>query len=300
MKDYVKIEHLIDRFQEMLVAERNLSIQSTIAYRSDIIKFAKFKEDILETSRYDIEEYIEFQREAKMKQTSIMRNISAIRQFFAFLYDEKLISRNPAVDIKIKSKNKPIPKVLTEDEMLNLLSYFESKKSDARLKAMLHILYGAGLRVSELVCLTTDSVDLNKAIIIVNGKGNKERVIPLNDFAISAILEYIQINPDKIKNSKFLFPSIGKGGHITRQGFAKLLKRLAIDVGISTSKISPHIIRHAFATHLLNHGADLLSIQKLLGHKDISTTQIYTHVSNDKIKSLVEGNTNIKKLIVSS
>ena len=291
--------NLIERFEEMLVADRNLSIQSISSYKKDVLKFLETLDDINGVSKNDIEDYIEKLRNEGLKQSSIMRNISSLRQFFSFLYEEKILLHNPTVDLKMRNKNKPLPKILSEDEMRLILSYFESK-TNYKLKAMLHILYGAGLRVSELVCLTKDSIikddETNRYILLINGKGNKERIVPLNNYAVESIEEFLKNQNDKKKFSQYLFPSHSKEGHITRQGFAKLLKEIAIDVGIPTSKISPHVIRHAFATHLLSHGADLLSIQKLLGHKDISTTQIYTHISNDKIKTLVKKNPNIKKL----
>jgi integrase/recombinase XerD len=229
-----------------------------------------------------------------------MRCIASLKQFFLFLYDEREIAQNPTIDIKMKATGKALPKALSEDEIRTLLDYFNTK-SDVRLNAMLHILYGAGLRVSELVSLTRDSITRiqqnNRTALLVRGKGGKERIIPLNNLAVEAVEAHLEALAIKFRSSnKYLFPSDSKSGHITRQGFAKLLKKLATEVGIPESKVSPHVIRHAFATHLLLHGADLLSIQKLLGHKDISTTQIYTHISNEKIKQLVDSNPNIKKL----
>jgi integrase/recombinase XerD len=293
------IQNLLERFEEMLVAERNLSLQSFASYKSDILKFHKHKQDLLTTTKQDIEDYISFLRTSGQKQTSIMRNISSLRQFFAFLHDEEVISKNPTLDISMKAKNKPIPKVLSEDEMMLILNYFD-KKENLRLKAMLHVLYGTGLRVSELISLTLDAVmhnnESNKTVLLVLGKGDKERIVPLNNIAFGAVTEYLKARDEKFRFNKYLFPSHSKCGHITRQGFSKLLKNIAIDIGLPKSKISPHIIRHAFATHLLANGADLFSIQKLLGHKDISTTQIYTHISNEKVKQLVEDNLNLKKL----
>ena len=300
----MQIKNYVEMFEEMLAAERNLSIQTIKSYKNDILKFFEnFK--TTEITQLEIESYIESLKKNGSKQSSILRNISSLRQFFSFLLDEKLITKNPMTDIKLKSSGKPLPKIVSEDEITLLLSYFEQKTNDdsIRLKAMLHILYGGGLRVSELVCLTLDSIfnDSDRLILVVLGKGAKERVIPLNDLAIESIMDYLKIRENFIKTGKinrFLFPSYSKEGHITRQGFAKLLKKIAITVGINSDKISPHVIRHAFATHLLSHGADLLTIQKLLGHKDISTTQIYTHISNDKIKRHVEDNPNIKKIKV--
>ena len=293
------VDEIIERFGEMIVGERNLSLASFSSYRADIKAFLKFTEGTFEVSKDKIQDYIEHLRSKNAKQASIMRSISSLRQFFAFLCDEKVLEENPMLDIKLKSKNKPLPKVLSESEMKLLLRYFETK-TNSKLQAMLHILYGAGLRVSELVSLTKDAIifdeNSNHYVLLVRGKGNRERIVPLNSLAIEAIRCYLSSLNDKYKTSPYLFPSRSKEGHMTRQGFAKLLKELAIEVGIMPQKVSPHVIRHAFATHLLAHGADLLSIQRLLGHKDISTTQIYTHVSNEKIKALVESNPNIKKL----
>ena len=296
---HMDIESIIERFEEMIVGERNLSLKSLSSYKTDIREFLGFAKGEIDVQKEKIQDYIEYLKSKNSKQSSIMRKISALRQFFAFLCDEKLIKQNPTLDIKLKSKNKPLPKVLSENEVKLLLSYFETK-SNPKFQAMLHILYGAGLRVSELVSLTKDSVifdeESKRYVLLVRGKGNKERIVPLNHFAIEAIREHLKSQSEKFKFNQYLFPSHSREGHITRQGFAKLLKELALEVGIPSNKISPHVIRHAFATHLLSRGADLLSIQKLLGHKDISTTQIYTHISNDKIKRLVESNPNIEKL----
>jgi integrase/recombinase XerD len=296
----MQISNVIERFEEMLIADRNLSLQTTSSYKSDILNFLKFK-DTLYIDKEDIENYIEHLRNSGFRQTSIMRNISALRQFFSFLHEEKLIASNPTVEIKLRNKNRPLPKVLSEDEMIKLLDYFNSK-DNPRLKAMLYILYGAGLRVSELISLTKDSLikdeDTNRYVLLVKGKGNKERIVPINDLAVFSIFEYLRSDKNtKQKLNQYMFPSKSETKHITRQGFAKLLKEIGDAVGIPRSKISPHVIRHAFATHLLKNGADILSIQRLLGHSNISTTQIYTHISNVRIKEIVENNPKLKKLI---
>ena len=282
---------IIERFEEMLVAERNLSLRSLSSYKTDVKEFLKFTDNKIDISRDKIEDYIKYLESKGSKQSSIMRKVSSLRQFFNFLCDEGLIKKNPTLDIVLKSKNKPLPKILSEEEIKLLLSYFESN-SNPKLQAMLHILYGAGLRVSELVSLTKDSIifdeDSRRYLLLIRGKGNKERIVPLNDFAVDAIKNHLNSQSEKFKFSQYLFPSHSKKGHMTRQGFAKLLKELAIDVGIPPAKISPHVIRHAFATHLLSRGADLLSIQKLLGHKDISTTyNIYIHVLEDEKEKAV-------------
>ena len=295
----METELLMERFEEMILADKNLSMKTIEAYKSDIKNFLSYTDHEISVDKNIIQNYIEFMKEREIKQTSIMRSLSALRQFFDFLQTENIITNNPTSNLKLKLKNKPLPKILSETEMQLLLSYFDSNRN-LKLKAMLHILYGSGLRVSELVSLTIDSIiqdeETNRYIILIRGKGDKERIVPINNIAISIIKEYLATRPERFKSSKYLFPSNSKSGYITRQGFAKLLKEVAVDVGIPQNKISPHVIRHAFATHLLSHGADLLSIQKLLGHKDISTTQIYTHVSNEKIKDLVSNNPNLTKL----
>lgn len=293
------IQSIIERFGEMIVGERNLSLKTLDTYKSDIYGFLRFTEGKLDVSRNVIQDYIEYLESKMAKQSSIMRKASSLRQFFAFLYDEKIIESDPMLDIKLKSKYRQLPKVLSEEEMSLLMSYFETRKNP-KLQTMLHILYGAGLRVSELVSLTKDSIIFDETagryILLVKGKGNKERIIPLNSLAVESIRLYLNSLPEDFKLSQYLFPSHSKEGYMTRQGFAKLLKSMAVDVGIAPQRISPHVIRHAFATHLLSHGADLLSIQKLLGHKSVTTTQIYTHVSTGKIRRLVESNPNIRKL----
>lgn len=293
------IQSVIERFGEMIVGERNLSLKTLDTYKSDLYGFLQFTEGKLDVSRNVIQDYIEYLESKMAKQSSIMRKASSLRQFFAFLYDEKIIESDPMLDIKLKSKYRQLPKVLSEEEMALLMSYFEARKNP-KLQTMLHILYGAGLRVSELVSLTKDSIIFDEAagryILLVKGKGNKERIIPLNSLAVESIRIYLNSLPEDLKLSQYLFPSHSKDGYMTRQGFAKLLKSMAVDVGIAPQRISPHVIRHAFATHLLSHGADLLSIQKLLGHKSVTTTQIYTHVSTGKIRRLVESNPNIRKL----
>jgi integrase/recombinase XerD len=284
----------------MLIADRNLSLQSVSSYKSDINKFSKTC-DVLSADKSDIVSYIEKLQKDGIKQSSILRSIAALRNFFEFLCDEKLITENPIINIKLKNTNKPLPKTLSQDEMMKLINHFgNNKKSSLKLRTMLHILYGSGLRISELVTLTLDSIIINheadRMTLLIRGKGGHERLIPLNECANRLIREYIDSR--KLQNSfnNFLFPSHSKNGHVTRQGFAKLLKKIAPEVGIAQSKISPHVIRHAFATHLMANGADILTIQKILGHRDISTTQIYTHVSNAKIKNIVENNPNLDKL----
>jgi integrase/recombinase XerD len=292
------LSDLIERFEEMLVADRNLSPQTISAYKSDIKKFLAACDSNTNASKNDVLNYIGELRESGFKQTSILRNVASLKSFFLFLYDEGIITQNPTVNIRLKSKDRPLPKIISKDEIMSLISKFDSS-GNLKLKSMLHILYGAGLRISELVELKLDSIvsddDTGRVSLVVRGKGGRERVLPLNEMAIKTISEYIASRKSADGNN-FLFPSNSKLGHVTRQGFAKILKKFALDAGIDKSRISPHVIRHAFATHLLSNGANIFVIQKLLGHKDISTTQIYTHVSNEKILEIVKNNPNLDKL----
>jgi integrase/recombinase XerD len=287
---------------EMMRVERNAANNTCISYKNDLDDFLafckKYKKTIDKVQNEEIREYIIYLSKEKLDTKTIARRISALRRFFQFLFTENIISDNPALNIDLPKTSKTLPGVLNEQEVDNLIKtcYQDASPEGLRLTALLEILYASGMRVSELVTLKISDVQTKnnnneiKSYIIVKGKGNKERLVVIHDKAIIALQEYlknISIFTDN-KNEKWLFPSkISSEGHITRQYFGKLLKKLAIDSGVDPSKLSPHKIRHSFATHLLNHGADLRVIQELLGHKDIGTTQIYTHVSNEQLKSVV-------------
>jgi integrase/recombinase XerD len=244
-------------------------------------------------------------RREGVKTSSILRKIASFKNFFTFLHDEQCIKENPIHNITVKKSDNPLPKILSQEEMQKIIKYFDRGKSTLRLQVMLHILYGAGLRVTELVTMQLDSViinqETNRMTLLIKGKGGKERIIPMNEYARTVIMNYLTQRNRQPKKNAYLFPSRGKLGHLTRQGFAKTIKKLAQAVGIQSSKISPHVIRHAFATHLLANGADILTIQKLLGHQDVSTTQIYTHVANSRLAQIVETNPKLEKIdIISS
>ncbi len=284
-------QDILERFREMLIADRNLSKNSLDAYTQDIKQFLQYNNDL-----NDITNYITYIK-ANYSSATIMRKISAIKQFFQFLVDEKIITNNPTEKIHIKAKDIKLPKILTEEEMVRILQFFDDKKKSLKTACMLHILYATGVRVSELITLKFSSIlhdsATNTTSLLVLGKGNTERIVPLYQIAADTIMEYMKT----VKNSNgFLFPSYSKTGHITRQGFAKILKHIAICSNIEPNRISPHVIRHAFATHLLEHGADLLSIQKLLGHRNISTTQIYTHVTYSKITDVLKNSIKLTEL----
>jgi len=287
---------------EMMTVERNAANNTRVSYKNDLDDFLlycqKSKKNIIEVKTQDIREYIIYLSKQKFDTKTIARRISALRQFFQFLFAENIIKDNPSLNIDLPKTSKTLPGVLNEQEVNNLIetSYQDSSPEGLRLTALLEVLYASGMRVSELVSLKISDIQTKnndihlKPYIIVNGKGEKERLVVIHNKAIEAIQKYLKNLSEftNEKNEKWLFPSkIAKEGHITRQYFGKLLKKIAIDSNIDPSKLSPHKIRHSFATHLLNHGADLRVIQELLGHKDIGTTQIYTHVSNDQLKSVV-------------
>lgn len=291
----------LESFLEMIAVERNASKNTIISYKNDLESFIGFCKivgiEFKDVGTDEIRNYITYMSKQQYEPRTIARKISALRQFYSFLYIENVISDNPAINIDLPKIGTSLPGVLSEAEILLLVeeSYKDLTPEGLRLVAMLEILYASGLRVSELVTLKISDVQARhenvQPYIIVKGKGNKERMVVIHQKAVAAIKSYLLelSHLTNNKDEKWLFPSkIAKEGHVTRQYFAKLLKKLGLACGVAPAKLSPHKIRHSFATHLLNHGADLRTIQELLGHKDISTTQIYTHVSNDKLKAVVE------------
>lgn len=293
---------LIQNFLETMSIEGGLSDNTIIAYQGDLKFFAIFLEkekiDIVNINADVIRNYIILISEQSLETTTIYRRISAIRQFLNFLCNEKILHNNPMINIEMPKIAKSLPTTLSENDIITLIkeSYKENNPEAIRNATMLELLYASGMRVSELVSLQISSLRLTKdskeikPYIIIKGKGNKERLVAINKAAINILKKYLRVRIIFVSdfNCHWLFPSKqSKIGHITRQYFAKILKQLAIKAGVDYSKISPHKIRHSFATHLLNNGADLRIIQELLGHKDISTTQIYTHVANAKLRETV-------------
>jgi integrase/recombinase XerD len=235
---------------------------------------------------------------------SAARRLSTLRQFHRFLFGEGLRADDPTAGLDSPRQGRSLPKVLSEAEVEDLLAAARARPGaeGARLVAMLEVLYATGLRVSELVQLPAAAAARDPRVLIVKGKGGKERMVPLSEPARDALKAHLKAHrkaaidkaaidkagPDKPgPGAKWLFPSRGAAGHLTRQRVAQLLKELAVAAGIDPAKVSPHVLRHAFASHLLDHGADLRSVQKMLGHADISTTQIYTHVLDSRLKALV-------------
>lgn len=284
----------LDLFLEMLIVERGVSKNTLESYRRDLLSLSQYlkSDDMAELSAEGLRGYLSYLHQKGLSARSISRHISSIKQFYRFLVLEGIRSEDPTSTIDAPRQAKNLPKILSEQdiEALLLTASQDNKPEGIRLTALLEILYATGVRVSELMTLTHEAFSYETDTLIIKGKGNKERVVPLGSHARNALQKYVRVRPHFLmgtKGSKWLFPSSSKEGHLTRQRFGQLLKQLAIDAGLDPVKISPHVVRHAFATHLLSHGADLISVQKMLGHSDISTTQIYTHVLQDKLQDLV-------------
>jgi len=291
----------VDAFLEMLVAERGAAQNTIEAYRRDLEHFNIFLKErspstkgLLEVTAQQVNAYLVALSREGREATTLSRRLSALRQFYQFLLSEGWVASNPTTTIDTPRHKRALPKILSEEHIVRLLetASTQTDPEGCRLYAMLETLYASGLRVSELVTLPLTAVHPNKPYLLVKGKGGKERLVPLSEHATNALQTYLTLRSSFLQKAapsgeKWLFPSPSKEGHLTRQRFGQLLKELALKANLDADKISPHVIRHAFATHLLSHGADLLAIQKLLGHADLSTTQIYTHVVTDHLKDLV-------------
>ncbi len=284
-------QNLIDAFLNMMAAEVGASPNTVAAYRRDLEQFSEMTggKKWVDYKDSDIAEYIQELHREGYAVRSVLRKISAVRDFFRFLYSEDEVSENPALDITAPKKEKPLPKFLTEREISLLVQTARESNdlSHRRLAVMIELMYACGLRVSELVELPENCINFDKKQILVRGKGNKERLIPIAERAIEAVLEYQTIRWQFIgrnRRSPWLFPSLRSvSGHVTRHGFFKALKDVAVKAGLYPSNVSPHVLRHSFATHLLNHNVDLRSVQKMLGHEDISTTELYTHILSESL-----------------
>lgn len=287
----------IDLFLEMMAAERNAARNTQESYRRDLRHVGTFAQtqgrNLMSLTPDDVRAYLQSLGQAGMTARTAARRLSALRQFFAFAKAENLRGDDPTITIDAPKMGRSLPKILSEDEVVRLLDAIQAGPSaeTIRLKALVETLYATGLRVSELVALPLAVLQRDARMITVRGKGNKERLVPLGDEARAAIAAYLPVRAAALGKgvaSPWLFPSRGRSGHLTRQRFGQMLKELAIKAGLAPSRLSPHVLRHAFATHMLNHGADLRSLQKLLGHADIATTQIYTHVAGDQLAELVQ------------
>ncbi len=288
--------HQLDIFLEMMAAERGASDNTLAAYGRDLAEFGVFlmrrKRSIEAADAKNIQDYLAQLKSKGRKATTHARKLSVLKQFYQFLYAERLRDDDPSARIDGPKTGRALPKYLSEDEVDQLLAAAREQggASGARMTALVELLYATGLRVSELVGLPVAAIARDGQMVLVRGKGNKERMVPLSDPARDAIAVYLEKRPGYLKEgapSNFLFPSKAKEGHLTRAGFGLLLKDLAISAGIEPKRVSPHVLRHSFASHMLAHGADLRTLQQLLGHADISTTQIYTHVLEERLKNLV-------------
>jgi len=292
----------INQFLEMLGAEKGAAKNTISSYESDLKEFKAFSKtkDITHISSQEIRDFIVNLAKQKIKSSSIARKLATLRQFYKFLVSENIRKDNPCQNIDAPKASKTLPKILgkTEIEALFKEASFAEAPEDLRLLCMLEILYASGMRVTELVTLKLGAIqydhvaEIIKPFLVITGKGNKERIVAINNSSITALKSYLKIRDifikDKRKQDKWLFPSPSKDGNLTRQRFGQLLKDLAYRAKIDFQLVSPHVLRHSFATHLLENGADLRVIQELLGHSDISTTQIYTHVQKEKLKSVIE------------
>lgn len=270
--------------------EKGLSKNTKSSYLNDLNTYKDFlkKRNIIsskEIKKEDIRSYLEYLDKKKCKSTTVARKLTVIKSFHKYLLKEHIVEVDVSESIERPKLRKYLPNTLSIEEVDILLNINLHTKFDYRNKAMLELLYGTGIRISELVTLTIHSIDLENCIIRLIGKGAKERIVPIGEYTIYYLKEYLEIRDCFFKREKsdYLFLN-NHGKPMSRQGFFKILKKLLQEKNLN-STISPHTLRHSFATHLLNGGADLRSIQTLLGHSDISTTKIYTHISNDKIRS---------------
>lgn len=285
----------LEAFLEMLLTERGAAANTLAAYRRDLADFADFIArrgvSLKNASSADIQAYLKFMDDLGLKATTQARRLSALRQLFSYLLTEDIRRDDPSLNIDSPRAGRRLPKYLSEAEVDCLLAAAEGESAEEkRLHALLQLLYATGLRVSELVTLPYPALRDEDRFLLVHGKGGKERLVPVNRTSKQALDEYLALRssfcPDGA-HSKWLFPSRSEEGHLTRQRLGQLLKDLAIRSGIDPAKVSPHVLRHAFASHLLANGADLRSLQKMLGHADISTTQIYTHVLQKRLMEIV-------------
>lgn len=284
----------VGRFIEALVAERNASANTRAAYQRDLTDLnsfvAKRGRDCVTARSDDLHAYLQSLRQRAAATQA--RRLSALRQFYKFLCSEKLRRDDPSRDLTAPKRGRNLPKYLSRDEVAALCdaAYALPGPEGARLKALIELLYAAGLRVSELVALPLAAFTA-APVLRIKGKGGKERLVPLGALARAALADYVKQRKAFLplgQNSPFMFPSRrAQTGHLTRQRFFQLLREVGLSVGIMPERLSPHVLRHAFATHLLEGGADLRSVQQMLGHADIGTTQIYTHVASDRLAATV-------------
>ena len=287
----------IEIFLEMLIAERGLSTNTIQAYKHDLEEFTAFCDrkgtDSIRASSEILRMYLTKLNAEDLSASSQARRLSAIKQYFKFLHAESFRKDDPSTTIQTPKMGRRLPKILSEKQVSLLLQTAAADKSNRglRITALLEMLYATGLRASELISLPLTAIREDREVIIVQGKGNKERMVPIGRPAKRAVEAYRNVRSTFLKNlikSPWLFPSNSKTGHLTRQRLGQQLKILANKAGFEPAKVSPHILRHAFASHLLANGADLRAVQQMLGHADLTTTQIYTHILDERLRKVLD------------
>lgn len=291
MREYIK------EFLDAEAVEKGAALNTLRAYRNDLNKFitAVCPQKVTDVKSEDIETYIKEITDSGSSPKTVSRKISCIREFFKFLQSEKIVRNNPANKLRTPKIGKNLPSFLTEKEVNRLCAAAKNEKnfSFMRMNVMVKLMYSSGLRVSELVSLPENAINYDLRQILVRGKGSKERIIPVAKEVITDIFKYLEYRDSFVggRKNNWMFPSLhSASGHITRDGFFKNLKKLAIKAGISPSKVHPHVLRHSFATKLVNNDADIRSIQKMLGHENIVTTEIYTHITTQRLVDEVRMN----------
>jgi integrase/recombinase XerD len=294
--------HRLEAFLEMLAAERGAARLTLAAYRNDLLDLAGFlapRGTALEAAdAVALHDYLAAMTTRQLAPRTLARRLSAMRQFFRFLVGDGSRADDPSSGLDTPQLGRPLPKILGEGEVGDLIAAAAAwpNEEGARLRCLIELLYATGLRVSELVALPLAAAQRDPRFLLVRGKGGKERVVPLSAPARQRLAEFIACRARFLPQdrraaaamARWLFPSRGESGHLTRQRCGQLLKELALAAGLDPARLSPHVLRHAFASHLLDHGADLRSVQQMLGHADIATTQIYTHVQGERLRRLVE------------
>lgn len=289
VKDMDEYEDILNDFCDYLKIDKRYSDLTVESYRTEIKGYLDFFKEknikVKDIKNSDIKDYLAYIKKGETSERTLAHNVSVIRTFYKFLLTLKIIERNPTEFLELPKLRKKLPTVLSKEEVEKLLDIDLTDCYSYRNKAMLELLYSTGLRVSELVNLELSNIDLENCTLKTIGKGNKERIIPISDYALYYVEKYInEYRGSMLKKGVNNYVFINNHGNVmTRQGFFKIIKKLAAEKNIKTP-ISPHTLRHSFATHLLDYGADLRSIQEMLGHSNLSTTQIYTHVSSEHLK----------------
>ena len=287
------INSVVESYLEMVIAERGATGNTVDAYSGDLCKFAQYlrskNRTLLNANADTIKSYLGSLANSGRSSSTQARNLSTLRQFYRFLQSDEQRLDNPCQNIDSPKTQRALPKVLSEEEVTQLISASQASTTPGglRMACIVELLYSTGLRISELSVLKLKNFDGSQQMLRVLGKGGKERMVPVGEPATAALQNYLDVRRNFVPNNEntdWLFPSRGASGHLTRRRVAQILKELAVSANIEPSKVSPHVLRHAFASHLLANGADLRSVQLLLGHADISTVQIYTHIIGDKKK----------------